>query len=112
MLVVHGAVRQWGVVAVRVPCRVEGPGSIKQCQAIGEFVMVVMATLGHDRPTVAIASMNAAVDPAGAWQGCVLQNVAVHFGGLVQVPRRVILWRQTEREGILLKPPTKTSQHF
>lgn len=48
MIVLHGVVRKGGLMCVRMAPRwVEASRSIQQCQSIGQFVMEVMAGLGH-----------------------------------------------------------------
>lgn len=92
MLAVPVGVRQGAVVAAGV----EAAGAVEQRQAVGEFVVKVVASLGYEG-TVAIPARDPAVDAAGARQRGVLENMAVHFCWLVQVPRRVVLW---EKNGI------------
>lgn len=46
VLAVPGAVRQGAIVAVRVSRREQAPGAVEQRQAVGEFVVEVMAPLG------------------------------------------------------------------
>lgn len=93
VLAVPVGVRQGAVVAAGV----EAAGAVEQRQAVGEFVVKVVASLGYEG-TVAIPARDPAVDAAGARQRGVLENMAVHFCWLVQVSRRVVLW---EKNGIL-----------
>lgn len=86
VLAVPVAVGQGAIVAARV----EATGAVEQRQAIGKFVVEVVASLGNEC-TVAVPPRDAAVDAAGARQRGVLENMAIHFSWLVQVPWRVVL---------------------
>lgn len=86
VLAVAVAVGQGAIVAARV----EAAGAVEQRQAIGEFVVEVVASLGNEG-TMAVPPRDAAIDVARAGQRGVLENMAVHFSRLVQVPRRVVL---------------------
>ena len=87
VLAVAGAAGQRAVVAVRE----QAAGAVEQRQAVGEFVVEVVAALGQHGAAVPVAAVDAAVDAAGAGQRGVLQDVAVHLGRLVQVTGGVIL---------------------
>lgn len=82
---------QSAVVAAWVARVVQAAGAVEQRQAVGQFVMEVVAALREDRAAVAVATVHAAVDVGGAGQGRVLQDMAVHLRWLVQVARGVVL---------------------
>lgn len=82
---------QGAVVAVRVARGVKATGAVEQRQAIGQFVMEVVAALRQDGATVTVATMHGAVDVGGAGQRRVLQDVAVHLRRLVKVAWGVVL---------------------
>lgn len=92
VLVVQGGVGQGSVVAVVVGRGVVAPRPVQQRQAVGHLVVEVWAAGGRHGSPVPVPAVDAAVDPAGARQGGVLQNVPVHLGRLVQVPGGVVLW--------------------
>lgn len=91
VIALRGVAGQGAVVAVWVARGVQATGAVEQRQAIGEFMMEVVAALRQDGATVAVATVHAAVDVGGARQRRVLQDVAVHLRRLVQVAGRVVL---------------------
>lgn len=103
VIALPGAAGQGAIVAVWVARCVQAAGAVEQCQAIGQFMMEVVAALRQDGAAVAVAPVDAAVDVGGAGQRRVLQDVAVHLSRLVQVAGRVVLWDKQE-EGKPLAP--------
>lgn len=91
VIALPGAAGQGAVVAVWVAAGVQAAGAVEQRQAVGEFMMEVVAALRQDGAAVAVAPVHAAVDVGGAGQRRVLQDVAVHLRRLVQVAGGVVL---------------------
>lgn len=91
VIALPGVAGQGAVVAVWVAPGVQAAGAVEQRQAIGEFMMEVVAALRQDGAAVAVATVHAAVDVGGAWQRRVLQDVAVHLRRLIQVAWGVVL---------------------
>lgn len=81
VLAVPGAVGQGAIVAMWE----QATGAIEQWQAVGKFVVEVMASI------VSIAPMDIPRDVAGARQRSVIMNVAVHVCWLVHVVSGVTL---------------------
>lgn len=67
--------------------------------AVGEFVVEVVAPLGQHGTTQPVATVDAPIDATGAGQSGVLQHVAIHLCGLVEVAWRVVLYRGRNRGG-------------
>lgn len=90
VLAVPGAVGQGAIVAVWE----QAAGAVEQRQAIGEFVVEVMASI------VSIAPMDIPTDVAGARKRGVVMNMAVYVCWLVHVVSGVTLY---SREGETIK---------
>lgn len=91
VIALPGVAGQGAVVAVWVARGVQATSAVEQRQAIGEFMMEVVAALRQDGAVVAEATVHAAVDVGGARQCRVLQDVAIHLRWLVQVAGGVVL---------------------
>lgn len=96
VIALPGAVGQGAIVAMRVARRVQTACAVEQRQAIGQFMMEVVATLRQDGAAVAVAPVDAPVDASGAGERGVLQHMAVHLCWLVQVAGRVVLCSKRE----------------
>lgn len=96
VIALPGAVGQGAIVAVWVARRVQAASAVEQRQAIGQFMMEVVAPLRQDGAAVAVTPVDAPVDAGGAGERGVLQHMAVHFRWLVQVAGWVVLCSKQE----------------
>lgn len=103
VIILHGVMGSC-VMCMRMPRGVVSSRSVQQCQSIGQFVMEVMAGLGHHGSAVPTARVYAAIHMTGAGQGGIFQNMAVHLSRLVQVTWRVVFCEEYFGvEGIIKK---------